>query len=209
MSLLEEANYYYITDGRLELSTVEQVEAALDQGVKIIQYRRKGVSGKVMYEEALKISSICKERAVLIINDRIDIAMAVDADGVHLGQDDIPYKIGRGLIGDKILGVSTHSLEQALEVEKVADYIGIGPVNSTDTKEDTSKELGIDRALEIAEKVDVPTTAIGGIRFKDLQPLSRSFDMVCAISSVTQRGDLPTMIKKFESSFEKYKRSRR
>jgi len=207
MNLLKEANYYFITDEKIELSPVEQVEIAVNQGVKIVQYRRKNVSGKTLYEEASQIADICKDKALFIVNDRIDIAQAVDADGVHLGQDDLPYKVCRGLVEDMILGVSTHNLEQALEVEGVADYIGIGPVHSTETKRDKWKELGIQGALEIAEKVNVPTTAIGGISYDDLEPLSRSFDMVCAISSVTRTENISKSIRKFETDFMKFKRS--
>lgn len=207
MNLLKEANYYFITDEKIELSPVEQVEIAVNQGVKIVQYRRKDASGNTLYEEASQISELCEDKALFIVNDRIDIAQAVDADGVHLGQDDLPYKVGRELVGDMILGVSTHNLEQALEVEKVADYIGIGPVHSTETKRDKWKELGIQGALEIAEKVNVPTTAIGGISYDDLEPLSRSFDMVCAISSVTRTENISKSIRKFETDFKKFKRS--
>ncbi|MFO7792294.1 MAG: thiamine phosphate synthase [Candidatus Saliniplasma sp.] len=209
MSLLEEANYYYITDERLEISPIEQVEIAVQRGVKIVQYRRKEAPGKVLYEEALQISDICEDRALFIVNDRIDIALAVDADGVHLGQCDLPYEVGKELLEDRILGVSTHSLKQALEAEKMADYVGIGPIHSTKTKDDTSEELGIKGALEIAEKVKIPTTAIGGIKFEDLEQLSKAFDMICAISSVTQDKDFPEIIDKFESSFENYKVNRK
>ncbi len=208
MNSIKDANYYFITDEGIEISPVEQVEIAVNQGVKIVQYRRKDAPGKVLYEEASQISDICKDKALFIVNDRIDIAQIVDADGVHLGQDDLPYEVARELVGDMILGVSTHNLKQALKAERVADYIGIGPVHSTETKRDRWKELGIQGALKIAENVKVPTTAIGGIGYDDLEPLSRSFDMVCAISSVTRTKDLPGSIKKFETSFKNYKRNR-
>ncbi len=206
MTSLEKTNYYYIIDERLNSSPVEQAKIAIKKEVKMIQYRRKNASGKLLYQEAKDISEMCKERAIFIINDRVDIALAVDADGVHLGQDDLPYDVGRDLIGDKILGVSTHSLEQAIKAEKTADYIGVGPVHSTKTKEYNYKELGIQEALRIAEKVNIPTAAIGGIEYKDLRALSNSFDMICAISSVTGAGDLSANIERFEKSIKDFKR---
>ncbi len=209
MSLLKQANYYYITDESLDITTKEQVETAVRQGVKIIQYRNKNAPGRILYEEASRISDICKDRALFIVNDRIDVALAVEADGVHLGQSDLPYEKGRELIGDMILGVSTHSLEQALEAEDVADYIGVGPVHATETKKASWEELGIKGALEIAENVDIPTAAIGGIDVNDLEPLSESIDMVCAISSVTQVENLGVMIRRFETKFGRYKGERR
>ncbi len=208
MSLLKQSNYYYITDENLEIPLKEQVEMAVSQGVKIVQYRNKKATGRILFEEASRISEVCKDRALFIVNDRVDVAMAVDADGVHLGQDDLPYRVVRELVADKILGVSTHSIDQAIQAQDMADYIGIGPVHSTDTKQDKWDELGIQGAMDIADSVDVPTAAIGGIEYQDLKPLSKSFDMVCAISSVTQYGDPSENIKKFESSFKKFKEDR-
>lgn len=208
MNSIKDANYYFITDEGIGLSPEEQVEIAVNTGVKIVQYRRKDAPGKVLYEEASRISDICKDKALFIVNDRVDIAQAVDADGVHLGQDDLPYEVARELVGNMILGISTHNLKQALKAERVADYIGIGPVHSTQTKQDRWKELRVEGALEIAERVNVPTTAIGGIGYDDLEPLSRSFDMVCAISSVTRTENLSESVGKFETSFKKFKRNR-
>jgi len=208
MTKLEEINYYFIIDERSDITPFEQAEIALDQGVKMIQYRRKNASGRVLYEEASRISETCKDRALFIVNDRVDVALAVDADGVHLGQDDLPYRVVRELVADKILGVSTHSVDQAIQAQDMADYIGVGPVHSTDTKQDKWDELGVQGAIDIADSVDVPTAAIGGIEYQDLKPLSKSFDMVCAISSVTQYGDPSENIKKFESIFKKFKEDR-
>ncbi len=206
---IEDVNYYFITDERLDISPSEQVEIAVRGGAKMIQYRRKTADPRAMYQEALEVGRVCKDRALFIVNDRIDIALAVGSDGVHLGQDDLPYNAARELIGDMILGVSTHNKEQAARVVGTADYIGIGPVHATDTKDDRWTELGVEGALEIARSVDVPAAAIGGIDVGDISPLSTGFDMICALSSVTRRGDIEDRVRLFESEFGRCKRLRR
>ncbi len=115
----------------------EDVKCAISSGIKIIQYREKKASTRKMYDEALLLREIVKE-AIFIINDRIDVCLAVGADGVHIGQDDMPLTITRRLIGNhKIIGVSVHNVEEALEAEKNgADYVAIGPVFQTSTKTD-------------------------------------------------------------------------
>ncbi len=208
-SELRDVDYYFITDEGMNISPAEQAEIAVQEGVKMIQYRRKSAGSKIMYEEASEVAQVCRDKAIFIINDRIDIALAVDADGVHLGQDDIPYTVARKLTGDKILGVSTHTLEQAEDAEGIADYIGVGPVHATDTKDDGWLELGIDGALEIAKSVDIPTAAIGGIGEEDVPLLGRDFDMICAVSSVTRKGNFVERVRLFEEVFKRSKRRRR
>ncbi len=205
-TLLKDVNYYFITDEGIAIPPHEQVEKAVDAGVKMIQYRAKKSEGRVLYEEACRIKDVCED-TLFIVNDRLDIAIAVEADGVHLGQDDLPPQVARDVVGDDmIIGISTHDLEQAEKAEEIADYIGIGPVHSTDTKQETSKELGIEGALKIASKVDVPTAAIGGIEEADLKRLAEGVDMVCAISSVTREGNLSDRTHLFEEMFSKAKR---
>ena len=202
---LKSVNYYYITDHSIDISPSEQVKTALKSGVKLIQFRGKNLSDREMYEQAKEIKEIISNKAIFIVNDRIDIALAVDADGVHLGQDDIPPKIARELLGDKIIGISTHSLEQAKEAENIADYIGVGPVHPTSTKEKTAEAIGIEGVSKISREVDAPTAAIGGIKFKDLKPLLQHVDMICAISSVTKKGNLEEWIDLFESTIKNLK----
>lgn len=202
---LKEVDYYFITDESLDMPVPQQVRIAVEAGVKMVQYRRKDGSTRELYCEALEIKEVCKGRAIFVVNDRVDIAMAVSSDGVHLGQDDLPPKVARRLLGDVIIGISTHDLGQALEAVEVADYIGIGPVKNTKTKSSSNRELGVDGALDIAEKVDVPTAAIGGIENKDLPSLAKGFDMVCAISSVCRVKDLERSIKDFAHTFKKEK----
>ncbi len=200
-------NYYFITDGKSDVPVERQVELAVDKGIKMVQYRNKGASDRTKYEEAKKIKDICEGKALLMINDRVDIALGVDADGVHLGQDDFPPSKARELMKKGIIGVSTHNEEQISEAKKTADYIGIGPVSFTDTKPDKelSPTLGVDRAVSMAETLDVPTAAIGGIEEKDIPELVRGFDMICAVSSVTRQVNLEENIKRFESTCKKAK----
>ena len=202
---IDDVNYYFITDEGIDIPPHEQVRKAVQAGVKMVQYRDKSSSTRKMYEEAGKIRKICKD-TLFIVNDRLDIALAVGADGVHLGQDDLPPEAARDIVGEgMMIGVSTHDLDQAKEAEKIADYIGIGPVHSTETKEDTSEELGIDGILDITSKVKLPATAIGGIGKEDLERLAEGVDMVCAISSVTRKGDLFEKISLFERKFSEAK----
>ncbi len=203
---LTSVNYYYITDERCEISLIEQVKTAVDQGVKMIQYRRKSGTDREKYEEAKRLVEICENEAIFIVNDRLDIALAVKADGVHLGQDDLPPRIARDLLGDILIGVSTHDLEQAKHAEGVADYIAVGPVQETKTKQDTDEVLGIKKAGIIAESVEIPTAAIGGVEEDDISKLSETFDMICAISSVTQEGNISENIGRFEDKIREAKK---
>ncbi|MBS3817350.1 MAG: thiamine phosphate synthase [Candidatus Thermoplasmatota archaeon] len=202
-------NYYYITDEKAGVPLPEQVKLAVENGVKMIQYRRKSGSDEERYKEVKEIKEICEDKALLIIDDRVDIAVLGEADGVHLGQSDLPPSEVRKRYRDILIGVSTHTLEQAEKAEKVADYVGIGPVHETGTKEDTSDELEIQKAKQIADRIDLPTAAIGGIEEEDLSVLSESFDMICAISSVTRVGDLAENIRTFEEKIKEVKRKAR
>jgi len=208
-SLLSKANYYYITDYEVDIPVIEQVKIAVESGVKMIQYREKTKSDRKKYEELKKLKKICDGRALLIVNDRPDLALAVDADGVHLGQDDLPLGEVSRFAGNLLLGVSTHRFEQAVNAEKLADYLALGPISKTKTKEDTDPELGIERAKKIAASVKIPTAAIGGIEEDDLETLAGTFDMICAISSVTRNGDLSERIRYFEEKIDEVKRRKK
>ncbi|MEF8833044.1 MAG: thiamine phosphate synthase [Candidatus Thermoplasmatota archaeon] len=205
-NLLSKANYYYITDGEAEIPIVDQVQRAVENDVKVIQYREKTKSDREKYEELKKIRDICGENALLIVNDRADLALAVDADGIHLGQNDLPLDEVRKFAENLLIGLSTHELEQAKESESLADYLAVGPIFRTKTKEDTDPELGIEKAKEISESVDLPTAAIGGIEEDDIESLVEHFDMICAISSVTRDGDLSERISYFEEKIDEVKR---
>lgn len=144
---------------------LDAVASALQGGVDILQLREKNMSAKKILELGKKLKLLCSEYgATFIVNDRIDIAAILDADGVHLGQDDLDVKSAREILGkDKIVGISTHAPEQALKaVEDGADYIGVGPVFATPTKEGRIP-VGLDYVKWASENINIPAFAIGGI----------------------------------------------
>lgn len=144
---------------------LECVEEALAAGVTLVQYRAKAADGGVLYAEACKLKELCdKYNVPLIINDRLDIALAVGAAGVHLGQDDLPCAVARRLLGeDFIIGVSAHNQAEAVQaVSEGADYLGCGAVFGTATKHDVAK-LGLENLRAIRKAVAVPMVGIGGI----------------------------------------------
>lgn len=155
-------------------NNVTQVKEMVEAGIKIIQYREKYKSIKERYEECKKIREITKKSGVLfIVNDNIDIAQLVNADGIHIGQDDMPVSEAKKLIGEgKIIGVSTHSPEQAEKaIAEKADYIGVGPIYSTETKDDVCSPVGIEYLEYAVKNVKIPFVAIGGIKEHNLETI--------------------------------------
>jgi len=154
----------------------EQVEQALKGGVTLVQLREKGLGAEQFLQEARQIQQLCHRFGVpLIINDSIEVALAVDADGVHLGQDDANAAQARQLLGkDKIIGVSAHNVQEALQaVQDGADYLGSGAVFGSGTKTNVST-LPMQTLREICSAVPIPGVAIGGITEQNLQQLSGS-----------------------------------
>ncbi len=154
----------------------EQVEQALKGGVTLVQLREKGLGAEQFLQEARQIQQLCRRFGVpLIINDSIEVALAVDADGVHLGQDDANAAQARQLLGkDKIIGVSAHNVQEALQaVQDGADYLGSGAVFGSGTKTNVST-LPMQTLREICNAVPIPVVAIGGITEQNLQQLSGS-----------------------------------
>ncbi len=152
-------------------------EAAALGGAKVIQYRDKNASGRKMYETALALRELtAKSGVVFIVNDRVDIAAAANADGAHIGQEDVPLEAARRILGnEKIIGVSANSLEEALEAEKGgADYIGLGPIFETATKTDTDAAIGLEGLKKVAAALSIPAIAIGGIKQEHVQPIMRN-----------------------------------
>lgn len=176
---MKNINYqlYLVTDQTcLRNQTLEQaVEQAILGGVTLVQLREKNLNGQDFYQQALNIKAICQRYHVpLLINDRVDIALAVDADGVHIGQSDLPANIVRQLIGnDKIMGVSARTVEQASQaVKHGADYLGVGAMFSTSTKHD-AKAIDWDELVKIRQNIDIPLVLIGGINATTLPVLQR------------------------------------
>ncbi|MFA5353547.1 MAG: thiamine phosphate synthase [Thermodesulfovibrionales bacterium] len=180
----------------------EPVTAALESGISWIQYRDKERSRREIYRNALILREITSRfNACLIINDHADIALAVDAEGVHLGQEDLPLREARRIMGDRIIGISTHSLEQALEAEKGgADYIGFGPVFPTMTK-DAGEPKGVETLRQIVRSVRMPVIAIGGIKAGNLLFVIGTGCAGVAVSSGILEGDLRKNAQAFLSGF--------
>ncbi|MCG2720868.1 MAG: thiamine phosphate synthase [Thermodesulfovibrionales bacterium] len=181
-----------ITDRSIsQLSFEDMALRALGAGIGWIQYRDKESSRRLIYEESVTLRKITRDfKAVLIVNDHADIAYAVDADGVHLGQDDLPLNEARKIMKQKIIGISTHSMEQAKEAEKMgADYIGFGPVFHTSTK-DAGNPKGLDMLREIRREIRIPVIAIGGITPDNVRAVLAEGADAVAVASALLRGDI-------------------
>ena len=182
---------YLVTDRRDKTDDefLNIIEEAIKGGTTIVQLREKTASTKEFYDLALKVKEITSRYGVpLLINDRIDIALAVGSEGVHIGQDDMPADIAREIIGeDKILGVSASTVEEAKKAEiDSADYIGSGAVFPTATKDDADS-VSEEELKEIVDSIDIPVVAIGGITIENAHTLKASgiagFSVVSAIMS--------------------------
>ncbi len=161
-------NLYLVTDApeRCRCGLLETVRRAVAGGVSIVQYRREHADYATMLEEVLPLRDFLREAGVpLIINDDVQLAVEIDADGVHIGQDDMPVAEARALIGpDKILGLTvTNAAEMAAVNPALVDYVGCGPVFPTISKDDAPHELGVQKWAELAASCPVPICAIGGL----------------------------------------------
>lgn len=198
---------YLCTDrGLMSTDTLEKaVEEAILGGVTMVQLREKDCSSKEFYETALRIKEITDAYEVpLLINDRVDIALAVDADGVHIGQSDLPVKIARKILGkDKIIGVSARNVAQALEAEQNgADYLGVGAMYATGTKKD-AKVTSREELLKIRQAVKIPIVVIGGINQKTLSNFKGiGINGLAVVSAVIAAKDIKAaaaeMVRKFK-----------
>lgn len=175
---LEEGGIYGITAGEYSLgrSNTEVVARMLDSGIRIVQYREKDKSMREKYLECLKIREMtAKAGATFIVNDHVDIALMVGADGVHIGQDDLPPERVRELVGERmIIGLSTHSPAQAeAAVLAGVDYIGVGPIFPTGTKKDVCDPVGLEYLEYAVKNIKIPKVAIGGIKEHNIGEVAR------------------------------------
>ena len=181
---------YLVTDRALSLgrSTVEVVRAAIRGGVSCVQLREKGCSTREFMDEARLLKALLAGTGVpLFINDRLDVALAVGADGVHLGQNDLAIADARRLVGNRmIIGISAESVADAVRAEaEGADYIGASPVFTTPTKTDTAPPLGLDGLRAIRRAVQLPLVAIGGINADNAaQVLRAGADGLAVVSAI-------------------------
>ena len=184
---------YPITDRRLSgLSHAEQVALLIEGGAAFIQLREKHLSPREFYSEAEEALKVARARgAKLIINDRADIALALGADGVHLGQDDMPPRAARALLGERaVIGFSTHNVEQAIAASRLpVDYIAVGPVFATTSKENPDPQVGLEGLRRVREAVgSVALVAIGGVtRENGPSVLDAGADSVAVIGALLGR----------------------
>ena len=182
------------------------VEEMIKGGIKIVQYRAKTKDTREKVKEAREIRELCRKNGVIfIVNDNVDIALIVDADGVHIGQEDMHPDDVRKLIGDnKIIGLSTHSEKQGMEAYKNpnVDYIGVGPIFPTTTKDTTPVGLGY---LEYAVKnLDLPFVAIGGIKAQNIDAIiAKGAQRVCLVSEIVGADSISDMARNLQEKFNK------
>ncbi len=186
---------YLVTDRKLSRgrTTREIVEAAAAGGVSCVQLREKNCSTREFIDEARAIKPLLKEKSIpLIINDRIDVALAVEADGVHLGQNDMAIDLARKICGPGLLiGISAESIDDALNAERDgADYIGISPVFATATKTDTALPLGLEGVRKMRELVHIPLVGIGGIDHRNAASvIGAGADGIAVVSAIVSAAD--------------------
>ena len=191
---LKACKIYLVTDEKACLGKdfCACIEEAIKGGVKIVQLREKNISTKDFYEKALKVKEICKNyRVLFIINDRLDIVQAVGADGVHLGQSDMPIEKAREILKNKFLiGATARNVEEAKRAELLgADYIGSGAIFRTNTK-DNAKKLEMEELKKIVASVKIPVFAIGGINIDNVSSLKNiGLQGICAVSGILSEKD--------------------
>lgn len=204
---------YLVTDrGLSRLPFLEMIVKAIEGGVTVIQLREKNLSTREFIEKAIEVKKIIEGRKIpLIINDRVDVALAVQADGVHLGNDDMPVDMARKILGkDFIIGASARSVDEAIEKEKMgADYIAVSPVFPTPTKSDAGPPLGLEGVREMRKALKVPLIGIGGINRENVVDVIKSgADGVAVVSAIVSSEnpelsarELRELIRRAKSSF--------
>ena len=187
---------YAITDERFlnVFNIFDAVERAILGGATVVQYRAKRKSAREMYEEALLVREATKLHDVpFIVNDRLDLALAVKADGVHVGQTDLPVSAIREIVGkDFIIGLSTHNINQVklANEEGLADYLGFGPVFPTTTKENPDLVTGVENLCRAVEISEIPIVAIGGINEKNIFKVLKCKPLgVAVVRALFESGD--------------------
>lgn len=213
MDFREALKLYVVTDSRLSRGrdNVEVVRQAIAGGARIIQLREKEASDRQLVSMGLAIRDITRAAGVFfIVNDRVDIAQVVDADGVHLGQDDVPADLARKILGPgKIVGVTVETPDEAREAEKAgASYVGTGPIFSTATKADAGRPYGIDLIPRIKRATSLPVVAIGGINTSNVAQVARAgADGVAVVSAVVSADDIARAVRELIAEFEKARRA--
>ncbi len=217
MGIRQKADWtlYVLTDEEGGHSHLEVAREAIAGGATAIQFRDKKASGRQLVEVAQALRELTREAGVtFIVNDRVDVALAVGADGVHVGQEDIPAAIARRLVGpDKIVGLSVTNLEEALEAERegVADYLGVGPIFPFPTviKPDATPPMGLTLLAEISRRVSIPVVAIGGIEMRNAAAtIEAGADGVAVVHAVAWAEDIAAAARDLRAVVENAKSRR-
>lgn len=191
----ETMTLYAVTDRAWtkNVTLMEQVKQALDGGITFLQLREKELSEEEFIKEAKEMKELAAQYKIpFVINDNIKVALEVDADGVHIGQDDMSVEEARKLLGeDKIIGVSAHNVKEAMKAQEGgADYLGVGAVCATSTKKDANV-VSKEEIKKIKETVDIPIVAIGGIKKDNIDALTGTgVDGVAVVSAIFAAGDI-------------------
>ena len=207
--LPDETDIYALTDSKFARgrSVEEQARALLGAGVKILQYREKHAKAGVMLEECRLLRRMTEEAgACFIVNDHIDIAILAGADGVHIGQEDLPVPEVRRLVGpDMLIGLSTHAPEEALSAVRAgADYIGVGPIFATQTKEDVVPPVGFSYLDWVSRHIDLPFVALGGIKEHNIADVAAHGARCCAlVSELVGATDIATRVTAVRQAMQK------
>jgi thiamine-phosphate pyrophosphorylase len=182
------------------------ISESVEEGVTLVQLRAKTLKTREFLETSLKVAEILKVKNIpLIINDRIDIALSCEADGVHLGQHDLPLSIARKILGrNKLIGVSVNTAKEAEEaLKKGADYLGVGPIFFTQTKKDLRPLLGLEGFQDIRKKVNIPILAIGGINAENAKQLIEAgADGIAVVTAILAAEDIRQATKELIEAIE-------
>lgn len=185
-------------------SNVEVVKGMIAAGIKIIQYREKEKAKRLKYQECLELRRLTREAGVtFIVNDDVDLALLVGADGVHLGQDDLPAEAVRRLVGPgMIIGLSTHSPQQAQEALKMGvDYIGVGPIFTTRTKKDVVAPVGMAYLEYVARHIPLPFVAIGGIKEHNIRQVRQmGASCIAMVTEILEAEDIVARVKSLRAA---------
>ncbi len=206
LSILRGKGIYGITAEEYSLgrSNVDVVGQMIDAGIKVIQYREKDKKARLRYEECLKIREMTRKAGVVfIVNDYVDIALLVGAEGVHIGQDDLPPEKVRELVGkEMIIGLSTHSPAQAeAAVKSGVDYIGVGPIFATKTKKDVCAPVGLEYLEYVAQNISLPFVAIGGIKESNIAEVrGKGAACIALVTEIVGAEDIAAKVRNLEAA---------
>ncbi len=203
--MFERVDVYPVTCEKLSAgrSDIEILDAVIEGGARIVQLREKDRSKKELYNLAVRFREITAQAGMLlIVNDHVDIALAVGADGVHLGQDDLPVAAARKIGPELLVGASTHSVEEALRAEKEgADYVNIGPIFPTKTKEGLGSFLGPEAIGSIGSRISLPFTVMGGIGASNIREVvSQGARKIAMVTAITKAPDVAEAVRTFRKA---------